>query len=400
MPFVDISTRHDYASIYYRTNGSFNSVSGMDPEKPTIILLHPFLLDSSWLYNQFEDVRLASPYNLIAFDRRSSGNSKCRTSGSHDSWVDAADLAFCHHALHLPPCHILAFEGVAASCAARFATLFPEKCLSLMLCNIPAHTQHKWVNSSYREIVRNWCFADDLAALEQAEVDTIKLIIGNDCSSQLQDELIAYWQVHLPPTQRDRVLETFSVLFNYLPVKDEALATVTLPVLIAHGDKIETVPLKMAEMLTSKLVNAQDGAIMYPIKGGGPTLSLTPIYSVAHQVFSKFLARLPHVRSDLVPPEVPLEERMKTALLKLGEYLNDASVIKRDPLSPISFSGLPPDVVRKQNEMLAQYRKGKNTAFSPLTPEGRPIRRYSNRHRDHWFHGGKDGCSIASMDES
>ena len=149
MPFVDISTKTDYASIHYMTNTPLSTVSGFDPDKPSIILLHPFLLDSSWLNSQFEDGRLYQHYNLIAFDRRSSGKSKCRPSGRHDSWVDAADLALCHHvcpsgtlinmpihlsvmqALQLPPCHILALECVAVHCALRFAILYV---IRLLVC--------------------------------------------------------------------------------------------------------------------------------------------------------------------------------------------------------------------------------------------------------------------------
>jgi hypothetical protein len=95
MPFVDLLSTDDFASIYYTTNSVFGNVGGFDPEKPTVCILHPTFLDSSWLYPQFNDPRLDSEYNLIAFDMRVSGKSECRHSGRHDSWVDAADLAYC-----------------------------------------------------------------------------------------------------------------------------------------------------------------------------------------------------------------------------------------------------------------------------------------------------------------
>lgn len=95
MPFVDLHSRDDYASIFYATNTAFNNVSAFDPEKPSIIALHPLFLDSTWLDNQFGDPRLSGHYNVIAFDMRTCGRSRCRSSGRHDSWVDAADLAFC-----------------------------------------------------------------------------------------------------------------------------------------------------------------------------------------------------------------------------------------------------------------------------------------------------------------
>jgi len=94
MPYIDLQSADDYASIWYTTNSPFGNVGGFDPEKPTIIILHPTFLDSTWLHNQFGDPRLDSAFNLIAFDMRVCGRSTCRPSGRHDSWVEAADLAF------------------------------------------------------------------------------------------------------------------------------------------------------------------------------------------------------------------------------------------------------------------------------------------------------------------
>jgi pimeloyl-ACP methyl ester carboxylesterase len=95
MPYVDLHSKADYASIYYTTNAPHCYVSGFDAAKPTIVILHPVFLDSTWLHLQLGDSRLNKNYNLIAFDMRSCGKSYCRPSGRHDSWVEAADLAFC-----------------------------------------------------------------------------------------------------------------------------------------------------------------------------------------------------------------------------------------------------------------------------------------------------------------
>lgn len=95
MPYVDLHSKADYASIYYTTNAPHCNVSGFDAAKPTIVILHPVFLDSTWLDLQLGDSRFNANYNLIAFDMRSCGKSYCRPSGRHDSWVEAADLAFC-----------------------------------------------------------------------------------------------------------------------------------------------------------------------------------------------------------------------------------------------------------------------------------------------------------------
>ena len=97
MPYVDIAQGNDFASLWYITNSPTGHVSSFYPDKPTVILLHPFFLDSTWLDSQFCDPRLNEDYNLIAFDQRAAGRTLSRPNGKQDSWSDAADLAFACH---------------------------------------------------------------------------------------------------------------------------------------------------------------------------------------------------------------------------------------------------------------------------------------------------------------
>jgi hypothetical protein len=164
MPYVDIAQGNDFASLWYITNSPTGHVSSFDPDKPTVILLHPFFLDSTWLDTQFGDPRLTQDYNLIAFDQRAAGRTLSRPNGKQDSWTDAADLAFACHvrneyripscpsprlpslasprrtpclakslvfkALWLPPAHIWASETTGANLAIRFAGLYALLSLS------------------------------------------------------------------------------------------------------------------------------------------------------------------------------------------------------------------------------------------------------------------------------
>ncbi|KAJ7672870.1 Alpha/Beta hydrolase protein [Mycena rosella] len=391
MPFVDLQSEDDYASIHYITNSPFANVGSFDPEKPTVCILHPTFLDSSWVHAQFNDPRLDAEYNLIAFDMRVAGKSHARHSGKHDSWVDAADLAFCHQALALAPMHILALETNSINCALRFAVLFPEMCLSLALCNAPAPTELKWIYTAHDELVQTWCFAEDLESYEHVAMEAVTFTLGPGTPPDLRDDLIAYWQCTLNPQKRMRVLEQANIVMNRTPLPAAAYPHITQPVLIIHGDSSEACPRKYAERMAQDLK-----AVLYTVKGGGGYLSIPPgTASIVNQVYAKFVSRLPHVRSDRVKPALTLAERMKDALGTLEAVTGDANVRSRDPLSPLSFSCLPEEVVQQQSEGLRAYRKGQTLAFLPLGPTGRPIRRYSERPRDDWFESKTEGMSYA-----
>lgn len=396
MPYLDLHCADDYASIFYTTNTPHGNVSGFDPSKPCIVILHPLFLDSTWLHRQFGDPRLNSNYNLVAFDMRVCGKSTARPSAHHDSWVDAADLAFCHQALHLPSCHILALEGISINCALRFAVLFPEMCLSLALCNTPSPTELKWMLTAYDELVHNWCNAEDLEAVEHVAKEAVTFIAGPNCEADLQDDLIAYWEVAMLQSRMLRVVETLCVLMNRQPLTPQTLASITQPVLLIHGQLNEVCPRMYAEKLASQLTNSEGGAVLFTVKGGAGNLNIVPGHaSIMNKVFTTFLGRLPHVRSELVPPETDKTERMKAALSALAEIAGDSSIASRDPSSSLSFSCLSHDAMERQMETLKQYRERKTPTFSPLGPDGRPLRRFSDREVGHWFHGEKDGLSIA-----
>jgi pimeloyl-ACP methyl ester carboxylesterase len=94
MPYIDLFSGDDSASLWYVTNAPGGLVSGIDPERPTIIMLHPVTFDSTWLVNNMDDPRLGVAYNIVAFDSRFSGKSHTRLSGKIDYWVQAADIAY------------------------------------------------------------------------------------------------------------------------------------------------------------------------------------------------------------------------------------------------------------------------------------------------------------------
>ncbi|KAG2013394.1 hypothetical protein CC2G_010312 [Coprinopsis cinerea AmutBmut pab1-1] len=377
MPYVDLYSRNDYASIYYTTSAPFNNVGGFDPDKPTILILHPMLLDSTWLQNQFGDPRLYNNYNLIAIDMRSSGESTCTPSGKRDSWVDAADIALCHQTLNLPPCHVFALEAISVNCALRFAILFPEMCRSLALCNIPSPIEQRWSYSALEELVRSWSFAEDLEGLEHAGTEALAFLLGPNSDPDLQDEIFAHWQKTAPPMRRPWLIETANLLLNRTSLTPEMHAQITQPVLIIHGERNEFCSRKDAEVLAAQLTNAEGGAVIYTVKGAGSFLSIIPgSASIANQALVKFLSRLPPSRSDILPLQQPIWQRMQLALQLQAELVQTKKLSSSmDPVSSLSFSCLSEDVVEKQTAIIEEFRRGRFLALNPMAPHGKPYRK-------------------------
>ncbi|EKM80253.1 hypothetical protein AGABI1DRAFT_39382 [Agaricus bisporus var. burnettii JB137-S8] len=214
MPFIDLHSKDDFVSIFYITNSEFGNVGGFDPEKPTVLILHPVFLDLQWIDNHWGDPRIYQNCNLIAFDMRCSGRSVSRPSARHDNWVEAADIALCHMKLRLPPCHILALESTAILCALRLAVLFPDMYLSLGLCNIPSPSESHRASSIISEIMERWCFAEDIETFEHAGLEAVHLLCGPDCDNDLYDDLISYWATKTPPEERKRIAEPVGVYLN------------------------------------------------------------------------------------------------------------------------------------------------------------------------------------------
>lgn len=402
MPYVDLFSAasgrpdtDDFASIWYTTNTHFCCVSSFDPKKPTVILLHPPALDSTWMNPQMTDPRISTRYNIIAFDLRCCGKSLSRPTGLHDAYVEAADLAFAHQILHLPPAHVFAVGSQSVPIALRFAALFPEMCLSLTLCAVPPPTELKHVFTALEEMFQSWCHAEDLESLEHAGMEIVRYVTGSDADLDLADELIAHWTVHYPPTRRSRTMQAITVVMNRTPMTPTEYEAIRCPVLIIQGEYSEPQPVKYGEVLLESLVNAPQRKF-FVVKGGQGFMSLVPSFAnIVNQAFAKFLAGITKPTDDSVlrPPSEPMYDRMKRALEDLADFVDDPSIADRDPRSSLSFSCCRPEVAQSQMDTIKNYAKSQKDAYNPLGPDGRPIRKYSERIQGHWFHGERDGLS-------
>lgn len=160
---------------------------------------------------------------------------------------------------------------------------------------------------------------------------------------------------------------------------------------IYQGDKNELSPIKYAKRLVTDLTNVEDGAILYEVKGslilsvilyedtealaGGASMIsiISGCASIVNNVFFKFLSRLPRHRSDLDPPVMSIQDRMKAALNTLAD-VTGRDITNLDPLSSISFSCLTPEAIKIQSLTLMQYQANLSDAFTPDPTKSRAIR--------------------------
>ncbi|KAI9449645.1 alpha/beta-hydrolase [Lactarius psammicola] len=396
MPYVDLPNTHDdYASLWYITNSPTGTVGGFNPDQATVVLLHPMFLDSAWLTTQFEDPRLASGYNLIAFDARHAGRTMSRLNAAQDGWTDAADLAFALQVLCIPRVHVWACGVFATTCALRFAAIFPEMCLSLTLLTVPSDPNDSF--GILNEIVQSWCYAQELDTIEHAFMNMVTTFCGRDVNIDLEDDLIAHLEIHYPPFRRIIVSHLGCLLLASCErASPNLLSRVVQPVLLIHGDSNEMFPPETAFNVQEQLVNAKDGAKLFFIRGAQGCLSVVPeSASIANRVFASFLASLPPARSEPLPFAVPL----KDALRRLAEIKYDPKIREREPSSPMAFSCVPPEVVFRRTEIYAGVAPGQRDAFSPLDENGRPKRRYSERMLEQWFEVDRNGMSYSAQSE-
>ncbi|KAH8102211.1 alpha/beta-hydrolase [Cristinia sonorae] len=391
MPYIDFVAKDDYASLWYSTNALCRNVGSFDPAKPTIVMLHPLHVDSTWLFPQLNDPRLSERYNIITFDTRVTGASRSRFSGKYDLYVAAADIAHAFYHLRLPPAHIFASE-VWTLVALRLAAIFPKLCLSLTLCNVPAQTELKAISDGFEELTRLWCFAGDLETFEHACGLLLSIHAAPHAHPDIADELVGYYQMNWPPFEAGRLISVAQVVLNRTPLNEDELAGIHCPVLICQAETNPAFPLIYAKKLASDLVNVPGGVTLYPVKSSTGLITIFSA-SIVNKVFSTFLSRLPPARSDRPAPKKSLARTMEVGLQRLAEYANDVSVVLRDPLSPLSFSRVTEEVRRSQEETYRTFEMGQRKAFSPLGPNGRPIRKFSERKDDHCLPVETDGFS-------
>ncbi|KAF8527486.1 Alpha/Beta hydrolase protein [Hysterangium stoloniferum] len=369
MPLCHIA--NDIA-LFYITNTPNDNVALFDTQKPTILLMHPVSLDVTWLRGQFKEPRLTNMYNMIAFDQRNSGRTKSTYSARRDSYVDAADVAFACELLQLPPVHVFAVQLNSIWAACRLSILFPSKCLSLCLCSLPTDIPLDWVPKAYQDLIELWSFPPDLETYEQAILEMSHFMFNGQIAPDLEDEIVAWWQINIPPRRRRVTMElTFGVRVRCPPSSDE-YAKMRQPVLLMTGDRSVAHPLDVVSQTQERIPGSQ----LFVVRGAPEMFLILPQYTgITNRVFVDFLSRQP-APPPFTPTTPDVVKMAKEALVRLAEFRADPSIGKRDPCNPISFSMWPDEVVTQHQAILDQMAIGEAEALNPLDEKGIPLRKY------------------------
>ncbi|KDQ13125.1 hypothetical protein BOTBODRAFT_33737 [Botryobasidium botryosum FD-172 SS1] len=381
MPYLELPGQD--VTLWYRTNVPGDNIAGWDHARPTVLLLHPPFLDSDLgLDPQFADPRLHRAFNLVAFDQFTSGRTRNPLHLARDTWVDAALHALALETLHIPPCHVFAVQNISVNVALRFAMIFPERCLSLTLCSIPLAKDSDFAAQAYQEVFELWAYPKSLEDFEDANLELNHAMYNETLPTPLLDQIIAHWQVQYPPNRRTRTVDFAATMLLKTWHTAEELASIRQPVFIMHGDSSLVHPIEAAHIVHKALVNAAGGAKLKVIKGGPECLNIPPLTaSQVNGAFLDFVLELP----TLSPLRLPSPPILQSGFYRLIELSGDRSMSTRDFHSIWSFSRVSPENQAIKKHMLAAYAEGEADALSPLGPDGRPLRVFSERHDDYRF---------------
>ncbi|KAG0141504.1 hypothetical protein CROQUDRAFT_136112 [Cronartium quercuum f. sp. fusiforme G11] len=126
MPHLELSSD---VSLYYETIS--NKV-----DHPWLLLIHPLMMDLSWVKGFTEQPDIKTTFNCVLFDLRLHGRTQSPLSSKLDRHTLAADLAMGMQILKLPPVHVIAGQANTSEVALALAATFPEKVLSMFLCGL------------------------------------------------------------------------------------------------------------------------------------------------------------------------------------------------------------------------------------------------------------------------
>ncbi|WWC68448.1 uncharacterized protein I206_102376 [Kwoniella pini CBS 10737] len=152
MPYIQVpDTSFD---LFYRLSTPLrsNQATSIEEEYETILLFHPYWVDSFYFYPQFDDPSFNENYNIIAFDAPAHGSTKAKGISSEPvTWSYFASIVKdALTILKIPAVHVIG--STMGCCAAmHFASKYPEITKTLTMSAPPALEEATNWSLTFRE---------------------------------------------------------------------------------------------------------------------------------------------------------------------------------------------------------------------------------------------------------
>ncbi|KWU45744.1 alpha/beta-hydrolase [Rhodotorula sp. JG-1b] len=326
--------------LYYEFRSAASDLG--DSTKPSVILLAPCFLDSTFLEPYVEALR--KDYAVTTVELRGQGRTIGGASPNYDYWVAAADLAFLMHALHLPPSHIFAPGHAAFRTALQFCILFPDQALSLSLVGGMSIFGPPRNAEAFAEVDATWSNPED----EDLFVECLGAVgeyVFTEYAGREEE-----WDVVIPAIARH--LNPFRQADIYMCTKPnqgssgitpDLLRAIRQPILLIHGERDLCFPVDDIREIRQHLTGSPD--VRFHVEPDAPQLlAVTHVDSI-----------LPRLRDflndhrDLAYVDAPFDPSQ--ALERAARVVRDPGVANRDPRFPDAFSLLGAED-RRSNRML------------------------------------------------
>ncbi|PVG02333.1 alpha/beta-hydrolase [Serendipita vermifera] len=209
----------------------------LDPEKETLLLLHPRMFDLQVLEPQFACERLSKKYNLLAIDQHWHGLTKIPLDDKpYDYWKVTRDLLAVLDALGVKTCHVFGLQH-GAILAVRMCIADPKRFTSMVLCAMPPPKdtpqnieQYHWM----RDVCRD-SHPDDPDSVPQEILTAGGWIYFGKTKDAY---LFPIWvkRTNFKATNQMFLDKFFSALWDRDVLSEAQWATITCPVLLIQGD--------------------------------------------------------------------------------------------------------------------------------------------------------------------
>ncbi|KZO90304.1 alpha/beta-hydrolase [Calocera viscosa TUFC12733] len=382
MPFVELA--NEDVQMFYRTNlpgdeygGAISSTSPPPKDREPLLLLPGTMIDSTDMTEIFASP-LSKRYTLIALDPRSVGQTKNDPHLERDAWTDAVDFVKALDALGIDSVHVLAVGGPSVTAVKRMAILWPERVKSLVLVAISNPDPPDWIRDSWNELVDRYLHAKDVETMEDCVNELYPLSYGEYLGEAKIDEVVSYWESQYYPANGSRFYDWAIpfLLRQRLPIEYTSL--IHQPTLILNGASTLVTSPEEAEILQGSLPNSAGGAKLVIIPDAPDQFHYIPQFAgILVDEMINFYRQLPETKARKFLNNE--KDSWKRALLELAELRKDESMKDGDPTVAASFSCVAPDIIavrKSAYERISQEEKG---AFSPFGPDGKPLRKLSER---------------------